>query len=140
MQLQRFRWFRRAPGAWGWMSKRPVPKEVMDGWFRPAQTQALVRRDLRTFALSTPSRAELETLMVGLRSFGGPALVVWAPEDRLIPREHGARLAGIFPRGRLVEIEGSYTLVPEDQPQRLAGELARFVSDEVARLAGDRPS
>lgn len=54
MQMQRFRWFRRAPGGWGWMIKRPVPKEVMDGWFRPAQHNAGVRRDLRQFALSTP--------------------------------------------------------------------------------------
>lgn len=26
---------RRVPGGWGWMSKRPVPREIADGWFTP---------------------------------------------------------------------------------------------------------
>ncbi|MGA9746147.1 MAG: alpha/beta hydrolase [Nocardioides sp.] len=129
MQLQRFAWFRRAPGAWGWMSKRAIPQQVMDGWFEPALRNPAVRRDLRTFALSTPSRAELRRLAESLPGFDRPVLVVWAREDKLMPREHGPRLADLFPRGRLVEIDDSYTLVPEDQPQRLAEELARFVAD-----------
>ncbi|MVA75833.1 alpha/beta fold hydrolase [Auraticoccus sp. F435] len=133
MQLQRYRWFRRAPGAWGWMSKHPVPDDVMDRWFRPAQQDAGVRRDLRTFALSTPSRAELAALADRLETFHRPTLVVWASEDRLMPREHGPRLARLLPRARLVEIEDSYTLVPQDQPGRLARELARFVAEDLRR-------
>jgi pimeloyl-ACP methyl ester carboxylesterase len=128
MQMQRFEWFRRAPGAWGWMSKRPVPREVMDAWFTPARVDAAVRRDLRAFALSTPPESELDALPERLRAFERPVLVVWAPEDRLMPREHGPRLAGLFAQGRLVEIEDSYTLVPEDRPVRLAAELARFAA------------
>ncbi len=131
MQLQRSSWFRRAPGAWGWMSKRPIPAEIMDAWFRPARVDAAVRRDLRTFALSTPSRPELERLTEGLRGFDRPVLVVWAPEDKMMPREHGPRLAALFDKGRLVEIDDSYTLIPEDQPERLADELGRFVAEDV---------
>jgi pimeloyl-ACP methyl ester carboxylesterase len=131
MQLQRFDWFRRAPGAWGWMSRTPVPKDVMDAWFGPAQRDRRIRRDLRTFALSTPSRRELAQLTSDLRGFDRPVLVVWASQDRLMPREHGARLAGLFRRGRLVEIEDSCTLVPVDQPDLLAAELLRFVSEDV---------
>jgi pimeloyl-ACP methyl ester carboxylesterase len=128
MQMQRFQWFRRAPGAWGWMSKRPIPKAVMDAWFEPARTDPAVRRDLRTFALSTPTESELDALPERLRSFDRPVLVVWAPEDKLMPREHGPRLTELFPRGHLVEIEDSYTLVPEDQPGQLAEALAQFVA------------
>jgi pimeloyl-ACP methyl ester carboxylesterase len=136
MQLQRFTWFRRAPGAWGWMSRRPIPHEVMDAWFRPARVDAGVRRDLRRFALSTPSRAALERLTEGLRTFDRPVLVVWATEDKLMPRDHGPRLAALFEKGRLVEIPDSYTLIPEDQPGLLADELRSFVGDEVARARG----
>lgn len=135
MQLQRFAWFRRAPGAWGWLSKRPVPDDVMDTWFEPAQRSAAIRRDLRTFALSTPTRAELADLPVRLRGFDRPVVVAWATEDRLMPREHGPRLAALFPQGRLVEIDDSYTLVPEDQPALLAAELADFVSTELRGTA-----
>lgn len=128
MQLQRFRWFRRAPGGWGWMSKRPISDDVLDAWFRPAQAQPAIRHDLRTFALSTPSTMELAALPRQLGSFELPVLVVWATEDKLMPRAHGPRLAAVFPRGRLVEIDDSYTLIPQDQPERLAAELADFVA------------
>lgn len=46
---------RRAPGSWGWMSKRPVPKHMMDTWFEPATTNALIRRDLRKYASPCPT-------------------------------------------------------------------------------------
>jgi len=131
MQLQRFGWFRRAPGAWGWMSRTAVPKDVMDAWFAPAQRDPDIRRDLRTFALSTPTTQELDRLASGLPGFDRPVLVVWARQDRLMPREHGPRLAQLFPRGRLVEVEDSFTLVPVDQPDLLADELLRFIREDV---------
>ena len=115
-QSLRLRPLRRLPLTWGWMSKRPVPDGVMDGWFRPLQTQKDIRRDLRKYALSIPPKKVLLEWFERLRSCDRPTLVVWAAEDRVMPREHGRRLAGLFPRGRLVEIPDSYTLIPEDQP------------------------
>jgi pimeloyl-ACP methyl ester carboxylesterase len=56
-------------------------------------------------------------------------LVAWASEDRVMPPEHGRRLADLFPNSRLVEIEDSYTLVPEDQPGLLASHLRQFIND-----------
>ena len=53
--------------------------------------------------------------------------MVWAPKDRVMPREHGRRLAGLFPDGRLVEIPDSYTLIPEDQPAMLAAYPREFL-------------
>ncbi|MCV7278359.1 alpha/beta hydrolase [Mycolicibacterium flavescens] len=134
MQLQRFDWFRRAPGGWGWMAKRPIATAMMDRWFRPALVDAGVRRDLRTFARSAPSRAELAQLASRLPGFDRPVLVVWATEDKMMPAEHGPRLAALFPQGRLVEVDDSYTLIPLDQPGRLADELREFVS--VAQIGG----
>lgn len=62
-----------------------------------------------------------------MRSYHGPVLVVWAIEDRLMPRDHGRRLAGLFADAKLVEIEDSYTLIHEDQPELLVRELREFV-------------
>jgi pimeloyl-ACP methyl ester carboxylesterase len=64
-----------------------------------------------------------------LRAFDRPALVVWAVEDRVMPPEHGRRLAEILPQGRLVEIPDIYTLIPEDRPGELAGAIHGFVRD-----------
>jgi len=128
-QLLRLRPLRRLPTTWGWMSKRPVPDKVMDEWFRPLQTRREVRRDLRKYATSIPPKKVLLEWAERLRYFDRPALVMWAEEDRVMPREHGRRLAELFPRGQLVEIPDSYTLIPEDQPGELARAIRGFVRD-----------
>jgi pimeloyl-ACP methyl ester carboxylesterase len=128
-QLLRVRPLRRLPILWGWMSKRPVPDEVMDRWFRSLQTRKEIRRDLRKYATSVPSEEVLLGWSERLRSFDRPALVVWAAEDRVMPSEHGRRLAEMLPKGRLVEIPDSYTLIPEDQPVELARAIRSFVRD-----------
>src|SRR5260370_40634549 len=64
-----------------------------------------------------------------LRSFDRPALVIWAKEDRVMPPEHGRRLAEILPNGRLIEIADSYTFIPEDHPGELARAIRQFVRD-----------
>jgi pimeloyl-ACP methyl ester carboxylesterase len=38
----------------------------------------------------------------------------------VMPPEHGRCLAGLLPQGRLAEVDDSYTLIPLDQPARLA--------------------
>ncbi|GAA2265971.1 alpha/beta hydrolase [Nonomuraea roseoviolacea subsp. roseoviolacea] len=127
MKALRLRAMRRAPGGWGWMSKRPVPDEVMDGWFRPAATDPAIRRDLAAYIRSTPAKEVLLDWAERMRGFDRPVLVVWAAEDRLMPREHGRRLAGLFPDARLVEIADSYTLIPEDRPEALVKALRDFL-------------
>jgi pimeloyl-ACP methyl ester carboxylesterase len=125
----RFDGLRRLPITYGPMSKRPVPRVVMDRWFGPALEQRDIRRDLRKYVLSAKQgRRELIAAAQSLRSFDRPALVVWASEDRLMPPEHGRRLADLLPQGRLVEIADSYTLIPEDQPARLAAVMREFLA------------
>jgi pimeloyl-ACP methyl ester carboxylesterase len=115
---------RRLPMTFGHMSKRPVARAVMDRWFAPVREQAAVRRDLRKYVLSSAEgRRRLLAAAEALRAFERPALVAWASEDKLMPREHGRRLADLLSAGELVEIADSYTLIPEDQPQRLAAAL-----------------
>ncbi|MCX5143663.1 MULTISPECIES: alpha/beta fold hydrolase [unclassified Streptomyces] len=118
---------RRLPMTWGRMTKRPVPDAVMDGWFRPLWTSREIRRDLRKYVLGVPPKAELLRWAEALRTFDRPALVAWASEDRVMPPEHGRRLAGLLPRGELVEIADSYTLIPEDRPDVLARHLREFL-------------
>ena len=131
LQPMRLRALRRTPISFGWLSKRPVPDDVMDAWLRPALTDRAVRRDLRAY-LQACRRGEYVAAAERLGAFARPALVVWAADDRLMPRAHGRRLAERLPHARLVEIADSYTLVPEDQPAALAAELRRFVRETVS--------
>jgi pimeloyl-ACP methyl ester carboxylesterase len=127
MQALRLRALRRAPGSWGWMSKRPIPDEIMDRWFAPATTNRDIRRDLAKYARSAPGRGTLLEWAQRLRSFDRRVLVAWASEDKVMPPEHGRRLAELFPDARLIEIPDSYTLIPEDQPVVLAHAIKEFV-------------
>jgi len=127
-QLLRVHALRRLPFTFGWMAKRPIPNEIVDAWLRPLQTQRGVRRDLTKY-VQTLDKGDMLAAAEHLRHFDLPALVVWAPEDRVNPREHGRRFAELLPHGQLIEIADSYTLIPEDQPGELARAIRQFIQD-----------
>src|SRR4051812_5442952 len=131
VQPMRIRALRRLPMALGWMSKRPIPDEVVDGWLQPLLAQRAIRRDVVRY-IRAASAAELDAASHALAAFDRPALVVWASEDRVMPPEHGRRLAELLPQGRLVEIADSYTLIPEAHPAELARAVRAFVREPVA--------
>jgi pimeloyl-ACP methyl ester carboxylesterase len=136
LQLLRVRAVRDNRYAYGGMSVRGIPEAVLADWFRPARESRAIRRDFAKFATGAPRRRTLLECSERLRDFDRPALVVWATEDRLMPREHGSRLAALLPQAHLVEIAESSTLVPEDQPERLAEALARFLARTGAESVG----
>ncbi|MEU5999373.1 MULTISPECIES: alpha/beta fold hydrolase [unclassified Streptomyces] len=131
-KLLKWKPMRRLPMTWGWMSKRPVPPEVMNAWFEPLWTSKEIRRDLRKYVLGVPPKSELLGWADKLRDFDRPALVVWAAEDKVMPPEHGRKLAELLPKGQLVEIEDSYTLIPEDQPEQLSAHIRSFLRTGTA--------
>jgi len=101
---------------------------MLRDWFEPFIRDRQVRQDLRSYCLSVPLDSG-RNWSAGLASFDKPALVVWAPEDQMMPPEHGRMLTDLLPDGRLVEIVDSYTVVPLDQPQQLADALRAFITN-----------
>ena len=125
MQQMRVRPVRRTPIAFGWLTRRGDATTAR--WLRPVLTQPEIRRDtVRALRAMAGSRRLLMETADRLTSYERPALVVWAAEDRVMPPGHGRRLAGLLPAGRLVEVADSYTLVPLDQPARLAATIREF--------------
>ncbi|MER7867102.1 alpha/beta fold hydrolase [Streptomyces cellulosae] len=118
---------RRLPVGFGALTKRPLPDELVERWLRPLRTDPAIRRDFRHYNTHV-RRTELLEAAQGLRRFDRPALVVWATEDLMMPRKHGRMLAELLPRGRLVELRGTRTLIAQDRPQRLASLLRWFVA------------
>jgi len=131
MQQMRLRPVRRLPIAFGWLTKRG--DAVVKRWMRPIWRRREIRRDtIRVLRSAAADRNLLTAAAEKLARFDRPALVVWAAQDRVMPPEHGRRLADLLPDARLVEIEDSYTLVPLDQPARLAAEIRRFLGEREA--------
>ncbi|MFI0723365.1 alpha/beta fold hydrolase [Streptomyces sp. NPDC021224] len=129
MQQMRLRPMRRLPVAFGQLTRRGDAATAR--WVRALLADADVRRDaiavLRGIAADRQALVRAAAALPGLDR---PALVVWAEGDRVMPPEHGRRLAAEIPRARLVVVPDSRTLLPLDQPGPLA--------DAVRELTGAR--
>ncbi|MCX5059324.1 alpha/beta hydrolase [Streptomyces sp. NBC_00201] len=140
MQQMRVRFVRRLPIAFGWLTKRG--DAACARWMRPVLGEPGIRRDavrlLRTADRAT--RRLLEAAAERLPLFDRPALVVWASEDRVMPPEHGRRLAALLPQGRLVEVDDGYTLLPLDRPAELARVIREFVRSTDASRTRTTPT
>jgi len=131
MQQMRLRPVRRLPIAFGWLTKRGDATTAR--WMKPVLQQREIRRDaVRMLRAIAGQPNLLVDTARDLPRFERPALVVWASEDRVMPLEHGRRLSELLPDARLVEIADSYTLLPLDQPARLAGVIREFVLESAA--------
>ncbi len=126
MQSLRLPALRRLPMTFGWMTIRPIDEVIFRRWLNAYTSRRAVRRDLRRMMRGV-DRDQLVRAAEQLRTFPSPCLVVWADQDRVMPREHAERLASLLPRAHLELVADSYTLVPLDQPARLAGLIERFV-------------
>ncbi len=125
MQQMRIKPLRRLPLAFGRLTMRGDAATAR--WLEPVLEQREIRRDtVRVLRAIAADRRLLLDAAERLPGFDRPALVVWATGDRVMPPEHGRRLAALLPQGRLVEIADSYTLIPLDQPARLARAIRDF--------------
>jgi pimeloyl-ACP methyl ester carboxylesterase len=132
MQQMRLRPVRRLPAAFGWLTKRGDAATAR--WLRPVLTQPGIRRDtVKVLRAAASDPGLLTKAATELTGFPHPALIVWASQDRVMPPEHGRRLAGLLPGSELVEVDDSYTLIPLDQPARLAQAIRDFAVSTVSQ-------
>ena len=125
MQQMRLRPLRRLPIAFGWLTKRGDAATAR--WMKPVLQQREIRRDtVRVLRAAAAEKRLMLDAAECLPAYDRPALVVWASGDRVMPPDHGRRLVELLPQGRLVEIPDSYTLIPLDQPARLAQIIRDF--------------
>jgi len=121
-------WLRRLPVFLGQMAKRPLPDRLVREWTAPLLADRRIRRDLVKYARSWSDPASLVERTEALRGFGGDALVLWSPENRVMPADHGRRLADLLPAGRLVELDDAYVLSMLDRPAAVATEIGTFLA------------
>jgi pimeloyl-ACP methyl ester carboxylesterase len=125
MQQMRLRPLRRLPIAFGWLTKRG--DAACRRWVRQLLRDRGIRRDaVRVLRAMGGQRSLMDEAAECHGRFDRPALVVWAAEDRVMPPSHAERLKASIPGARRVLIKDCYTLIPLDQPQHLAEEIASF--------------
>ncbi len=125
----RFRPVQRLPIAFGLLTRRPIPAEIMTSYTGPLRNIPGVRRDFAALVRSISTRFALETVEA-LRRFDRPTLLAWARQN-FFPLAHAERLAGLLPDAELEIIEQSGPFIGEDAPH----ELARLIEDFLDRRA-----
>ncbi|WP_280220242.1 alpha/beta fold hydrolase [Nocardia neocaledoniensis] len=131
----RIRWLRANPLMFGWMAKYPLPDDLVHGWTEPGLRDPALRADLLAYFRSGFERADLIANTEALRRFPGEALILWSSAGKVMPREHGRRLAALMPRARLVEIDDAYVLSMLDQPAAVADAMTDFLTTTAAHPA-----
>jgi len=118
---------RALPIAYGWVTKRrPLPHALIADWVRAYFADRGVRRDVAKVTRGLDRRVT-EQAARALAHFDRPALLAFAPDDKLFPMEHAWRLAGLMPDARVATIDDSRTWVMIDQPERTAEVIREFV-------------
>jgi pimeloyl-ACP methyl ester carboxylesterase len=118
---------RRAPLAYGWVTKR-ADNALTRGWIDPALSNRAIRREVASVLTGISNRYTLEAAE-HFSAFQKPVLIAWAPEDRFFKLSYGERLAEAFPNSRMEHIDDSYTFVPIDQPERTAELIGAFARE-----------
>jgi pimeloyl-ACP methyl ester carboxylesterase len=133
----RFPVVQRLPLTLGPMAAGGLPQDLVRQWLRPLRTQPAVRRDLRAYVRTTRGD-ELEAIVDDLAALDVPTLVAWTTDGRMMPAEHGPRLAELMAHGHYAEIADATVLVQLDQPTVVARLIRRFVADHPLEAAGGR--
>lgn len=121
---------RRLPLLFGQMARRPLPDALVRGWTEPALRDAGVRRDLLAYCRDAFDKPTLIRDTEALARFPGETLILWSPDNRVMPPEHGHRLAELLPAGRYAEVPGAYVLSMLDEPTAVAREMGRFLTGQ----------
>ena len=133
-QAVRLKAVQRLPIAYGWATSKPIEPRIMESYTRPVRVNGGVRADLGR-VLKQARKSDMQAASRSVTAFEGPAIVVWAADDRFFPVEHGRALADLMPHAEFELVEGSRTFIAEDQPD----ELVRLVL-RGARLGGRHPA
>jgi pimeloyl-ACP methyl ester carboxylesterase len=123
----RFRFIQRLPTAYGFVTNEPMPPEIMQSFTSPMRRNPGIRRDIRRMLRAVNNRYTLEAAE-RLPAFDRPALVLWAEDDKIFPREHGRRLAALLPRGQFETIANCRTFIPEEQPEELSNRIRAWLN------------
>ena len=123
-QVLRRRFLRRAGLAAVPVTMRPLPDELLAGWFA-ALRDPRIRADLKAVLRGISPKHTLAAAE-RLATYDRPALIAWGTRDHLLRVRDAQRLADTLPNARLELIENARTYVQIDQPRE-----TRRTTDEL---------
>ena len=122
----RDRAIRSTPPAFGLLIKHPIDDIVSDSYALPCVSDPRILRDTSKVMSGTTSAPVQAAGRRLIAEFKRPVLFAWSPEDKVFAPADARRYSEALTDGRMVLIEDAYSFTPEDQPDRLAEEIAKF--------------
>jgi pimeloyl-ACP methyl ester carboxylesterase len=118
---------RRLPIAYGGLTVRRLPDDLLESWVEPAARNAEIRDDIAKFMLAATPELTLGAAR-DLRSFGRPILLLWGAADPFFTLDLAERFQREVPTAKLERVEGARTFVALDRPEAVASGVARLVA------------
>jgi pimeloyl-ACP methyl ester carboxylesterase len=128
LEALRDRTIRSTPAAFGLLIKHPLEELVSDSYALPCINDRAILLDTSKVMSSASSEPVREAGRRLIAEFKRPVLLAWSPEDRVFAPADARRYCEALSDGRMVLIEDAYSFTPEDQPKRLAEEIAEFAA------------
>lgn len=107
-----------------------LDSERAESFFGPILRDRRVAGDL-VAALAGERPQLLIDAAKAIPGFDRPVLVIWGEACKFFPTEYARHLASDFPSATLVTVPGAGTWVPVDNPDAVAGAIAKFVPTPV---------
>jgi haloalkane dehalogenase len=111
-----------------------VPDDAVDHYFKAYGDEG--RRQSQLDLYRSGDFAKLEPYRGKLSELGVPTLIVWGANDQFAPVAGGYRFEKEVPGSRLIVLEDAGHFLMEDEPQRVAGEIAEFLAHERTEAVG----
>lgn len=115
----------RLPTAYGRLSRRRIPGDLLAAWTGPGVDPA-VRTDIAGF-FGAAGPEVLVREVPALRRFERPVLLVWGTSDPFFALSLAERLVATFPQATLQPVHDCGTFVPLDAPEALVTAIEGFV-------------
>jgi pimeloyl-ACP methyl ester carboxylesterase len=112
------------------VTENGLDSERAESFFGPILRDRRVADDL-VAALAGERPQLLIDAAKAIPGFDQPVLVIWGEACKFFPTEYARRLAADFPSATLVTVPGAGTWVPVDNPDAVAGAIAKFVPTPV---------
>lgn len=116
------------PAAFGKLVKHPIEPEIFDTYALPAIEDDRILRDIAKAMRSASADPVRKAGEILVGRFIKPVLFAWAADDPVFPLAHARAYAGKFADARVELIEDAFSFTAEDQPERLAALIAKFVA------------
>lgn len=119
---------RSTPAAFGLLIKHPIEDAVSDSYALPCISDSTILRDTSKVMSSAASAPVHEAGRSLIAEFKRPVLFAWSPEDQVFAPADAERYSKALSDGQMTLIGDAYSFTPEDQPDRLADEIAKFAA------------